>query len=132
MEQVVQIADLIAAKLAEMASTDVVVGEPLSIGNVTLVPLSSVSVGFGGGGGMAKGEFDWFGWKRKPHRSFGDKKDLSAYAGSGGGGGGKVRPVAVVVFAEDGVRVEPIPDRKGLFDKIFDRIPELIEAVRKD
>ena len=50
----------------------------------------------------------------------------------GSGGGAKVRPVGVIVFTEDGVRVENIPDRKGPLDKIFEKIPDIIEFAKKN
>jgi hypothetical protein len=40
-------------KMADVARSDVVVGEPIALGEVTVVPLSRVSVGFGAGGGAA-------------------------------------------------------------------------------
>ena len=50
--------------------------------------------------------------------------------GGGAGGGGKVRPVGVIVFSPDGVTIEPIPDKQGVLDKLFDKVPELIDMVK--
>ena len=49
----------------------------------------------------------------------------------GGGGGAKVRPVGVLVFTKDGVKVESIPDRAGIIDKVFGKIPDLIDLAKK-
>ena len=38
------------SKIREMMSVNDVVGEPIVVGDVTIIPISKVSVGFGGGG----------------------------------------------------------------------------------
>jgi len=48
-----------------------------------------------------------------------------------GGGGAKMRPVGVLVFTKDGVKVESIPDRAGIIDKVFGKIPDLIDLAKK-
>ena len=94
------------------------------LGPVKVVPLSRISIGFGGGGGEGDQRFGHHREKKNKH---------PAGKGSGGGGGGraKVRPVGVLVFTEDGVNVERIPDKTGLCDKIFDRIPDIIDLAKK-
>jgi hypothetical protein len=37
----------------------------------------------------------------------------------------------VVIFGPEGVQVRPIPKKKGPLDKLFDKIPELIEQFEK-
>ena len=38
------------SKIREMVDVNNVIGEPIVVGDVTIVPVSKVSVGFGGGG----------------------------------------------------------------------------------
>lgn len=114
MKHVLDILSMVEATVQDTARTDVVVGQPLVLGGVTIVPLSRVSVGFGGGGGRAK--------------TPGTEEDN---VGGGAGGSAKVRPVAVAVFTKDGVRVHPIPDRKGRLEKLIDSLPDLVGKVRK-
>jgi uncharacterized spore protein YtfJ len=127
MEQFEKMIEQVAEKVGELARSDLVAGAPIEVGGVTIVPLSRIGVGFGGGGGEGEGDM----------RSMHDKKhggppfEQGKGAGLGAGAGGKVRPVAVVVFGPDGVRVEQIPERKGTLDKIFDRIPELIDLAQR-
>ena len=125
MENVMEILEQIVDTLSDTAKSDVVVGREVELGSVKIVPLSRVSIGFGGGGGEGDQQLG-HGRDRKdrPHRGKG--------IGAGSGGGAKVRPVGVVVFTEDGVRVEEIPDKKGPLDKIFDKIPDIIEFARKN
>lgn len=79
-------------ELEKVLSTRSVVGEPIKINGNTLIPLSSIGFGFGAGGGSGKAP----------------KGDAGEGAGSGTGGGGGIKPVAMVVVNEDGVRLEPI------------------------
>ncbi|MBN1773013.1 MAG: hypothetical protein JXB32_17225 [Deltaproteobacteria bacterium] len=128
MDQIAQMMELVSTKLAELARSDLVVGDPIELGPVTVVPLTQVGVGIGGGGGEGEGAMAHHGAKRP-----GGAPPFEHGKGTGGGAGGgaKIRPVAVIIFAPDGVRVEPIPDRKGVLDKLMDYIPELIERVHK-
>jgi uncharacterized spore protein YtfJ len=125
MESVIEILEKIVDTLSDTAKSDVVVGREVELGSVKIVPLSRVSIGFGGGGGEGDQQLGHGRDKKdRPHRGKG--------IGAGSGGGAKVRPVGVVVFTEDGVRVEEIPDKKGPIDKIFDKIPDIIEFARKN
>jgi uncharacterized spore protein YtfJ len=64
--------------------------------------------------------------------SFGDRRVLPLRELSlGNGGGAKARPVGVIVFTDEGVKVEKIPDRSGPLDKIFEKIPDLIDMAYK-
>ena len=127
MQHVKDLVQLVSDKLAQMAQSDLVVGQPIEAGEVTIVPLSSVSLGFGGGGGEGEGE---------PPHEHGPAKKLKMKGprgkgiGGGGGGGAKVRPVAVAVFSASGVQILPIGEKKCLLDKLFDKIPDIIEMAR--
>lgn len=82
------------SKLVITASADAVFGEPVVIGNTTVIPCSEVALGMGmGSGGGPK-----------------DENGNSTGSGSGGGGGARGRPVAAIVITQDGVHVEPIFD----------------------
>ncbi len=113
MKHVLSILSMVEATVQDTARTDVVVGKPLVFGDVTIVPLSQVSVGFGGGGGRGKAE------------SGGEDN-----VGGGAGGSARVRPVAVAVFTKAGVKVHPIPDKKGKLEKLVDSLPDLVAKVR--
>ena len=135
MEGILQLVELVSGKVSEYAKSDVVVGEPVVAGNVTLVTLSRVGVGFGGGGGEGDGDFAdcHHGHGHGPFKAKGGGECGFEGKGTGGGAGagGRVRPVAVVAFTPDGIQVLPIPGMKGLVDKVFDRLPDLIELAKK-
>jgi uncharacterized spore protein YtfJ len=79
-------------RFRHIAKTETVFGEPLKLGDTTLVPVSKVSIGFGAGGGGGKGGKD------EP--------------GAGTGGGVAVTPVALISISEPGgeVKVHPLGD----------------------
>jgi uncharacterized spore protein YtfJ len=82
------------------ASVKTVFGEPIKVGDWTIVPVARVSASFGLG----------FGRGIRPGAP--PSEAAGAEGGIGGGGGGKmsVRPVAVIEIAPDRVRVKPIVD----------------------
>lgn len=97
-------------KLEKFLTTETVVGEPFQVGNITMVPIISVSFGLGGGGGTGK-----------------DSKGDSG-SGSGGGVGCKVTPNAMLVIKNDEVSVVPLTNR-GSLEKIVEMVPEIIAKM---
>jgi uncharacterized spore protein YtfJ len=83
-----------------------VVGEPLTFGTTTVVPLFSYGFGFGAGAGGGGGT----------------QQDGQAGQGGGGGGGGGVKPVAVLIISDDGVRLEPIPEPTSGLERVGEAI----------
>ena len=99
-------------EIEKVVSTKTVVGEPLTIDNITLIPLISAGFGFGAGGGSGKE----------------DSKQKNQGIGGGAGGGAWVKPVAVVIVSREGVKVEPIMGSiAGAMEKLGETIPNLIE-----
>ncbi|MFC2046701.1 GerW family sporulation protein [Chloroflexota bacterium] len=99
-------------EIEKVLTTRTVVGEPITIGDRTLIPLISIGFGFGAGGGEGKGE----------------AKQKGEGAGGGTGGGAWVRPRAVIIIDKEGVRIEPI--RGGLstaIEKLGEKIPQMME-----
>ncbi|MBE3519346.1 MAG: sporulation protein [Firmicutes bacterium] len=96
----------VASKLEQFLSTKTVVGEPIVIGNVSIVPLQAASFGFGSGGGEGK----------TPNNTG---------TGGGAGAGASLHPVALVVVKGDDVKVYGL-GRKGILEAITDLIPEAI------
>lgn len=102
------------AEIEKVMTTRTVVGEPMVIEGVTIIPLISIGFGFGAGGGSGKGEL-----KQKGEGSVGAT-----------GGGAWVRPVAIVVIDKDGVRIETV--RRGLssvVEKLTDTMPRVVEKI---
>ena len=106
-----------ADELEKMLSSRTVMGEPITIGDTTIVPLRSAGFWFGTGGGGGKG-----GEKTK-----GEGEGQAA--GTGGAGG--VKPVAVLIIDKSGVRIEPMKGSMAqMAEKLSEAIPKVEEAVR--
>ena len=127
MENVVELLEEMVKTLSDTAQSEVVVGKEVELGSAKIIPLSRVGIGFGGGGGEGDQQFGHGKVKKDKHHG-GKGKGI----GAGAGGGAKIRPVGVIVFTEDDVRVEGIPDKQGPFGKIFDKIPDIIEFAKKN
>lgn len=95
-------------KLIGTAQAKAVFGEPVSVGEHTVITAAEVSVGLG---------FGFGGGANPPQQCAGDAEapqiqGIQYSAGGGGGGGGVAggRPVAVVHIGPEGVRIDPVLD----------------------
>ena len=97
------------AELKDTAKPETIVGAPIEAAGKTIIPVSKVTMGFGGG--------------------YGQEKEEKRGGGVGAGGGISVKPVALIVIDEEGVNVASLTKGFG-FDKIVELVPELIEKLR--
>ena len=105
MDDITHLFDKAVGEIERMLDTKTVVGEPITVEGNTLIPLVNVGFGFGVGGGRGA----------EPQKGSGH--------GGGTGGGGGVKPVALVVVNEDGVRVEPIGSgTPSVWEKVADTV----------
>ena len=108
MEDIGNLFDKAVGEIERMLNTKTVVGEPITAGDATLIPLVNVGFGFGVGGGKGS----------EPNKGSGE--------GGGTGGGGGVKPVAVVIITADGVRVEQL---KSSTASVLEKVAESIGKV---
>jgi uncharacterized spore protein YtfJ len=99
----------IVGELKEIANARTVVGEPVTVGTKTVIPVVKISVGFGAGGG--EGE---------------KQKDGSGY-GAGGGGGCIVEPAAFIIMDETGISL--LPSKPGKIDSVIEAIPGVVNKL---
>ena len=94
---------------------DTVVGDPIfTPDGITLVPISKISVGFGGGGVE-------FGAKTQ-----GTEKPY----GGGNATGVKIDPIGFLVIKDGNVRmVNVTPPANNTVDRIIDMVPQVIDKV---
>jgi uncharacterized spore protein YtfJ len=106
----------IVEDMRQVAKTETVIGEPIEIAGNTIIPVSRISMGFGGGTGHGEG---------------GDEAKHNTGEGEGGGGGGAIRvdPAAFIVIREGKVEVQAVPAKRGALDELFDRMPEMLDKV---
>lgn len=95
--------------LEKHLTTKSVIGEPVTFGDVTLVPVMDLMFGAGGGGGEGR-----------------DEKKNETGGGSGGGVGARLSPKAMIVIKNGEVQVLPL-GKGGAIDKIVEAIPGLLE-----
>ena len=105
MKDIENLFDKAVTEIERMLNTKTVVGEPITVEGNTLIPLISVGFGFGVGGGEGA----------EPQKGSGH--------GGGTGGGGGVKPVALVIINDEGVRVEPI---KSGTASVLEKVAETI------
>lgn len=114
MEMVESLTKTTLGEIEKILTTRTIVGEPITIGEVILIPLISIGFGFGAGGGSGKGE----------------AKQKGEGAGSGTGGGAWVRPSAVIIIEKDNVRLESV--KGGLssaIQSIGESVPKMVENI---
>ena len=101
------------AKIREMVDVNNVIGEPIVVGDVTIVPVSKVSVGFGGGGS------DYV-------KNVGSNEPY----GGGIGGGVKVTPNCILVVKDGNVRMMPVAaPANTTADRIVEMVPDTLDKI---
>lgn len=100
------------SNIKNMVEVNNIVGEPIiTPDGITLVPVSKLSFGFGGGGGDLTGK---------------------APAGFGGGSaaGVKIEPMGFLVVKGDSVRmVNVLPPAQNTVDRLLDLAPQVMDKV---
>ena len=107
----------ILEKLRHLASTETVVGTPVTVGNLTILPVIKITVGFAAAGAEGSGGKEDV------------KKTTATGTGGGGGGGANVTPVGFIVHDGTDIRYIPAAGKGGL-ENVIEAIPDLIEKVR--
>lgn len=104
------------AKIREMIDVNSVIGDPITTPDgVTILPISKVSVGFGGGG------TDF----AQKNASSGDDP-----FGGGVGGGVKVTPIAFLIVKEGNVRILPVAaPANTTADRIVEMVPDTLDKI---
>jgi uncharacterized spore protein YtfJ len=101
-------------KLFDVAQPGTVFGEPVTIGDHTVITASEVrvSMGFGFGSGGGSGPSQPASEGEGEAEAEAEAQGTGVGFGGGGGGGGVSggRPVATIIVGPDGVRVEPVVD----------------------
>ena len=112
LEDVEKLLRTTADELEKMLSSKTVMGDAVTIGDVTLIPLRSAGFWFGTAGGGGKG---------------GEKvKGEGEGQAAGTGGAGGVKPVAVLIIDKDGVRIEPM---KGSLAQMAEKVSEVLPKI---
>ncbi len=104
--------------IKSMIDVNTIVGDPVTTPDGTvIIPISTVSFGFGAGGS----EFE--GTKKTP------TGENSPMFGGGCGGGANVKPVAFMVVGNGSVKLLPATPQGGASDKLVAMIPDIFDKV---
>ena len=114
------ISDMLAStleRIQNMVDVNTIIGKPISVGDgVTIIPVSKVHIGLGGGGSD-------FATKS----SIASKKDPF---GGGMGAGVSVDPVVFLVVRGDSVRMLPVAEPASTtVDRIIEQGPDLLDKL---
>lgn len=119
MERNHPVSELMAETIQQIRNAvdaNTVVGEPIVAGEVTLIPVSRISLGFGTGGSEMGG---------KAPKALGENP-----FGGGGGAGLKVIPVCFLVVSGGMVKVLPVDAApETSLDRVVDLIPDLVNKL---
>ena len=101
-------------KIREMVDVNSVIGQPITTPDgVTIIPVSTVSVGFGGGGS-----------------DFVNKSGGENPFGGGVGGGVKVSPVCFLIVKDGSVRMMPVAaPASTTADRLVEMIPDTLDKI---
>ncbi len=108
--------DSTIAKIREMVDVNSVVGEAITTPDgVTIIPISKISVGFGGGGS------DFVSKNVNHHDN---------PFGGGVGAGVKVTPVAFLIVKEGNVRMLPVATPANTTaDRLVEMVPDTLDKI---
>lgn len=104
--------DTTMENLRAMVDADTIVGSPVEVGNITLIPVSRVSFGLATGGS-----------------DFPSKNGQKLFGG-GGGAGVTVTPMAFICINGGNVHMMPVYNDMTTLDKAINMAPELIDKVK--
>ncbi|HID11156.1 MAG TPA: hypothetical protein EYP17_07630 [Candidatus Latescibacteria bacterium] len=109
MSSVEQLIGVLMDKLSQIAQTRTVVGDAIQVEEVTLLPISKVSIGFGAGGGG----------------------EQAKHGGSGMGGGISIEPIAFVAIVKGKPHLLPLKkEREGMgWGRLLEMAPDLADKV---
>ena len=104
-------------KIKEMVDVNSVIGTPITTPDgVTIIPVSKVSVGFGGGGSD---------FTTKTSRPGEDNP-----FGGGAGGGVKVTPICFLIVKDGAVRMMPVAEPANTTaDRIVEMVPDTLDKI---
>lgn len=99
--------------LKAMVDADTIIGTPITVGEVTLIPISKVSFGLATGGSDIP------------------SKNPSTLFGGGGGAGVTVTPIAFISISGTNVKMLQVNAELTPVNKLIDEAPELIGKVKE-
>lgn len=101
-----RLAETLLEKIKLITQAETIIGKPIIEGETTIVPVNKISLGFGVGGHVGKGD------------------------STASGGGATVEPVAFLVIHGGDVRLLPVTKDSSVVSKVMDLVPDLVAKFR--
>ena len=104
-------------KIRDMIDVNTVVGQPIVSGDVTMIPIAKVAIGYGSGGS----DFATKNYPANRDNAF----------GGGAGAGVSITPIAFLIQRGDNVRLLPVAEPASTsVDRIIEMIPDLLDRAQ--
>ena len=107
------IMDVTMDKVRAMVDANTIIGDPIVVGDITLIPVSKVSFG------VATGGSDF------------PSKTQSGLFGGGGGAGVTVSPVAFIAVSDGNAKMMPVYNELSSVEKAIAMAPEVLEKAKE-
>ena len=98
--------------LKAMVDADTIIGTPINVGEVTLIPISKVSFGLATGGSDIP--------SKSPNTMF----------GGGGGAGVTVTPIAFISISGSDVKMLQVNSESTVVNKLIDEAPAIVQKIK--
>ena len=103
-------------KIRDMIDVNTVIGAPIAAGDVTIIPVTKVSIGYGAGGS----DFATKNYPANRDNAF----------GGGAGAGVNITPVAFLVVRGESVRMLPVAEPASTsMDRLIEQLPDLLDKA---
>ena len=102
----------IGNELKTFATTESIIGAPITIEGKTIIPVIKLKLGFGGGGG---------------EDTSGEKKHGPGGTGGGGGGGVSIEPAAFITVIGDQISI--LSPKETKFEKLAEVVPGIVDKI---
>ncbi len=99
-------------KVKEMVDVDTVIGTPITVDGITMIPVSKVTYGFAGGGSDLP-----------------TKKETQLFGG-GSGAGITVTPIAFITVRDGSVNVLPLITQPSSVDSLISKLPDAVDQIK--
>ena len=98
-------------KVRDLVDVSTIIGDPITAGEVTIIPISKVTYGFASGGS-----------------DFPSKSNAELFGG-GGGAGVTISPIAFLVVNGKEVSIKHIAGEGGQAERIIGMVPDVIDKL---
>ncbi len=106
------IMDVTMDKVRSLVDSDTIIGNPIVVGEVTIIPVSKVAFGLASGGS-----------------DFPSKTVNAKMFGGGGGAGAAVTPICFLVVKGTDVKILSATAEASTIEKAISAVPEVIDTI---